>query len=253
MPARIQTITHQAIARGDDHPRSTLTFKQHGFKLDATHGYVRLSNGRNLEEYRRDFVLCSYETRPDVDLADVESVQQVRAVWNGDDWELHFVCNVALEQSDAPGEKTTGIDLGISHVAAVSLGDEPLLYPGNAVNEDVHYFRHVEYNTAGVNGLSKKAQWARKKKDRRRKHSLHALTRDIVDQCAERGVGEIAVGHPKDIRDDAAWGRHGNKKTHDWPFDTIIDMIEYKAEERGISVERVNEAELRPSKTCCGG
>lgn len=133
----------------------------------------------------------------------------------------------------------------------MSIGDETLLYPGNVVKEDVHYFRHVEYETEGEDGPSKKAEWARKKKDRCRKHSLHSLTRDIVEQCADRGVGEIAVGHPKDIRDDAEWGRHGNKKIHDWPFDTILNMIEYKAEERGINVERVDEAGLRTSKTCC--
>jgi putative transposase len=237
--------------QGDEHPRSTVTFKQRGFRLDAEHGYVRLSKGQNLKEHRSDFVLCSYEIRPDVDLAAVESVQQVRAVWNGDDWELHFVCNVGIEQADAPGEKTAGIDLGISNVAAVSIGDETLLYPGNAVKEDVHYFRQVEYGTEGEDGPSKKAEWARQKKQRRRKHSLHALTRDIVEQCVDLGVGEIAVGHPKDIRDDAEWGRHGNKKIHDWPFDTIIDMIEYKAGERGINVQRVDEAGLRSSKTCC--
>jgi putative transposase len=237
--------------QGDEHPRSTITFKQKGFKLDAKHGYIRLSKGRNLKEHQQDFVLCSYETRPDVDLADVESVQQVRTVWNGDNWELHIVCKVEIGQVNSPGEKTAGIDLGISNVAAVSIGDETLLYPGNAVKEDVHYFRHVEYDTEGEDGPSKQAAWARQKKQRRRNHSLHALTRDIVDQCADRGVGEIAVGHPKTIRDDAEWGRHGNKKIHDWPFDTIISMIEYKAEERGISVHRVDEAGLRTSKTCC--
>ena len=73
----------------------------------------------------------------------------------------------------------------------------------------------------------------------------------MVGQCADRGVGEIAVGHPKNIRDDAEWGRPGNKKLHDWPFDTIIDLIEYKAEERRVSVKRVDEVGLRTSKTCC--
>ncbi|MFA9418014.1 zinc ribbon domain-containing protein [Natrinema sp. HArc-T2] len=72
-----------------------------------------------------------------------------------------------------------------------------------------------------------------------------------MEQCTIRGVGEIAVEHPEDIRDDAEWGRHGNKKFHDRPFDTIIGMIEYKAEEHGISVERVDESGLRTSKTCC--
>lgn len=64
-------------------------------------------------------------------------------------------------------------------------------------------------------------------------------------------VGEVAVGHPKHIRDDVEWGRHGNKRLHEWPFDQLLQMIEYKAEERGIVVERVDEAGLKTSKTCC--
>jgi transposase len=31
----------------------------------------------------------------------------------------------------------------------------------------------------------------------------------------------------------------------------LLSQIEYKAEERGISVERVDEARLKTSKTCC--
>lgn len=71
---------------GDDHPRSTITFKEAGFKHDTKHGYLRLSKGRNFKAHRGDFVLCSYETRPAVDLSDESvSVQQVHAVWTGDE------------------------------------------------------------------------------------------------------------------------------------------------------------------------
>jgi putative transposase len=57
---------------GDSHPRSTVSFKAAGFKHDAQYQRVRLSKGRNLKERRSDFVLCEYETRPDVDLTEWE-------------------------------------------------------------------------------------------------------------------------------------------------------------------------------------
>jgi putative transposase len=236
---------------GDEHPRSTVTFKQKGFKLDAKHGYVRLSKGRALKTHRGDFVLCSYETRPDTNLGTVESVQQVRAVWTGDVWELHFVCRVANEQSNPPGKHSAGVDLGICNTAAVSFGDETLLYPGNALKEDRHYFRQVEYDTEGEDGLSARAEWARIKKARRQRHFLHALSKDVIEQCAERGVETLAVGHPKHVRADGDWGRHGNKRLHDWAFETLIGYLEYKGKEYSITVERVDEAGLKTSKTCC--
>jgi len=86
---------------------------------------------------------------------------------------------------------------------------------------------------------------------RRQDHFLYALSKDIVAQCADRAVGTIAVGHSKNIRADEDWGRHGNKRLHDWAFETLIQQIEYKAEERGINLKRVDEANLKTSKTCC--
>ena len=236
---------------GDQRPRSTITFKEDGFKLDTKHQQVRLSKGKNLKDGWSDFILCEYETGPDTDLTAVEDVQQVRIVWNGEQWELHFVCKVAIDATDLSGEKTAGVDLGICNTAAVSVGGETLLYPGNALKEDAHYFRQEEYDTEGENGPSTHAEWARRKKSRRQTHFLHALSKDIVEQCADRDVETIAVGHPKNIRKDEDWGRHGNKRLHDWAFDTVLSHIEYKAEERGIEVERVDEYELATSITCC--
>ena len=236
---------------GDQRPRSTLTFKEDGFKLDTTHQQVRLSKGTNLKDGWADFILCEYETGPATDLTDVEEVQQVRAVWRGDHWEVHFVCKIAIDPDEQSGDKTAGVDLGICNTAAVSVGDNTLLYPGNALKEDAHYFRQHEYDTEGKNGPSTHAEWARQTKSRRQDHFLHAVSKDIVQQCAARTVGTIAVGHPTNIRDDEDWGRHGNKRLHDWAFETLIQHIEYKAEERGIAVERVDEYARRTSKTCC--
>ena len=236
---------------GDERPRSTITFKEDGFKLDTDHQQVRLSKGKNLKDGWADFILCGYDTGPDVDLTDVEDVQQVRAVWGGEQWELHFVCKVSIDTANSTGERTAGVDLGICNTAAVSVGDETVLYPGNALKEDAHFFRQKEYETEGENGPSTHAEWARRKKSRRQTHFLHALSKDIVEQCADRDVGKIAVGHPKNICADKDWGRHGNKRLHDWAFETILSYIEYKAEERGIEVERVDEYELATSITCC--
>ncbi|MFB6133072.1 MAG: RNA-guided endonuclease InsQ/TnpB family protein, partial [Halanaeroarchaeum sp.] len=236
---------------GEDRPRSTITFKEDGFKLDTTHQQVRLSKGENQKDGWADFILCEYDTGPAVDLTEVKDVRQVRAVWNGHEWELHFVCKVTIDADNQSCEKTAGVDLGICNTAAISVGDETVLYPGNTLKEDAHYFRQEEYETEGENGPSNYAEWARQKKSRRQTHFLHVLSKDIVEQCAARDVGTIAVGHPKNIRKDNDWGRHGNKRLHGWAFETLIKQIEYKAEERGVEVERVDEYALATSITCC--
>jgi putative transposase len=43
----------------------------------------------------------------------------VRAVRNGDEWELHVVCEDGIPIEDVPGDDTAGIDLGISNCSRV--------------------------------------------------------------------------------------------------------------------------------------
>ena len=125
----------------------------------------------------------------------IENVRQVKAVWNGDEWELHIVCKHEIE-ADSPGDKTAGIDLGISNFAAVSYstGDHEL-YPGNALKTDERYFAKeiAKCNSSRSN----KALRLRKKRSERRSHYLHAVTKHIVTECVERGIGTIAVGNSK--------------------------------------------------------
>jgi Probable transposase. len=110
---------------------------------------VRLSKGTNLKDGRSDFVLCESDTRndDDVDLEAVDTVQNVRAVWNGDEWDVQFVCKEMIETPETSGDGVAGVDLGVSNIAAVAFPDEYVLYPGNPIKQDNHYFHQQEYNT----------------------------------------------------------------------------------------------------------
>jgi len=119
---------------GDDYPRSTVTFKEDGFKHDFDYNKIRLSKGRNLKDGRRDFILCEYAADPEVT---VENVRQVRAVWTGTEWKLHIVCKVKIDDPDPPGDRVAGIDLGICNFVAATVGDEALPYPGGAIKEPI--------------------------------------------------------------------------------------------------------------------
>lgn len=178
-------------------------------------------------------------------------------MWTGEAWELHIVCDVEQVVSDAPGDCTAGVDLGICNIAAVPFGDDTLLYPGGALKEDKHYFKRVEYDCEGENGPSNTARWAKRTLKRRRRHYLHALSKDIIAQCVARNVGRLRVGDLSGIRteengDGRNWGRHGNKRLHGWAFSKLTDMLEYKGEAAGIDV--IVDTERDTSKTCavCG-
>jgi transposase len=168
-------------------------------------------------------VLSKCQTRPDIDLSTVESVQQVRAVWTGNEWELHIVCRVEVDTPESNGDKTVGVDPGITNFAALAYENgHSELYPLNCLKEDDYYFsKHIAECDGPTSNQSIRLNH---NKPTRRTHYFHALSSHIVEHCAESGVGTIVVGDLSGIREDddgevKHWGKHGNLDLHSWAFD----------------------------------
>ena len=86
---------------------------------------------------------------------------------------------------------------------------------------------------------------------RRKDHFLHALSKDIVERCVDHNVGTLVVGDPSGV-DEEEWGRHGNKRLDNWAYKRLINLIDYKARERGIEVEIPDERGTSSSCSVCG-
>ncbi|ERG96814.1 MAG: transposase, IS605 OrfB family, central region [Haloquadratum walsbyi J07HQW2] len=238
----------------EEHPRSTVTWKQNGIKHDIMNNRVRLSKGANHKEHSKvwEYIIVEYETRPGVT---VENLQQVRAVYDSTKqrWELHLVCKDEIKTPTAPGNETTGIDLGISNFAAVVYSTEDAdLYPGNRLKQDRCYFPQEIANCddSGGDRVSRlHHKWAE-----RRTHLSHSLAKHTVRRRVEKEVGRINVGDLEGVREDENsssknWGKHENLDLHGWAFDRFKKSLTYKAKVEGIEIVEVSERDA--SKTCC--
>jgi putative transposase len=238
----------------EEHPRSTVTWKQNGFKHDTKNNRVRLSKGANHKEHPKawEYILVEYEPRPGVT---VENLQQVRAVYDRqkERWEVHLVCKDEVETPNAPGDEAAGIDLGISNFAAVAYSTEDAdLYPGNRLKQDGYYFPKEIAKCDDSSG--DRATRLHHKWSERRTHFFHSLAKHIVENCIDRGVGHINVGALEGVRENEDgssknWGNQGNLDLHGWAFDRFTSILEYKAKVEGIEVVEVDESDT--SKTCC--
>jgi|APHM01.1.fsa_nt_gi transposase, IS605 OrfB family, central region len=233
----------------EEHPRSTVTWKQSAIRHDEQNHRLRLSKGANHKSSPRacEYILVNYNTP---DYTDIGDITQVRAVWNGDKYEIHIVHEVEIPD-DSPGERVAGVDLGICVPAAVAYPDEAAIYPGNTLHEDRHYFSREEYQTEGPNGPSTRAERARETLSRRTDDFRHKLSHEIAETCVEKNVGQVIIGDPSGVEDDD-WGRHGNKRLQNWAFSKLAGLIEYKCRERGIEVELVDERGTSSSCSRCG-
>ena len=230
------------------HPRSTVTWKQSAIRHDKKNHRLRLSKGaeHKSSDYAHEYILVNYEAGH----ADIGEIREVRAVWNGNEYEIHIVHEVEIPE-ESPGDKVAGVDLGICVTAAVAYPDEAAIYPGNTLKEDKHYFTQVEYATEGDNGSSNKAEWAREKKARRTEDFREKLSHEIATQCVERNVGKLIIGDPSGVHEDD-WGRHGNKMLKTWGFSELAHMIASKCRERGTEVELRDERGTSSKCSRCG-
>ncbi|MFB6283781.1 MAG: RNA-guided endonuclease InsQ/TnpB family protein, partial [Halobacteria archaeon] len=236
----------------EEHPRSTVTWKQQGIKHDSKHNIVRLSKGFNQKQHPSDYILIEYNAR---DNEEIQDIQQVRTVYNKDKqrWEVHLVCKHEVETPKKPGEETAGIDLGISNFLAISYSTEKSeIYPSNRLKQDEYYF--LKEIAKCDDSDSNKARKLHHKRTERRNQFIHSLAKKVVERCVEENVGLIRIGDLSWIRTDMDdevknWGKHGNLDLHSWPFDKFTAILEYKAKRRGIEVDEVSERGT--SKTCC--
>ena len=77
---------------------------------------------------------------------------------------------------------------------------------------------------------------------------LHRESKALVAEAVEHGCSTIAFEDLTDIRDRMA----NAKKFHAWTFRRLFEYVEYKAEERGLSVVQVNPAYTSQRCSRCG-
>lgn|GEM_PF-5667310 len=145
--------------------------------------------------------------------------------------------------------------------AIFEVGFEPIdghseLYPLNCLRQDDYYFSKRIARCDDSD--SEQATRLNEKKSARRTHYFHTLSKHIVQRCVDKEIGTIVVGDLSGIREDAEkdksknWGKHGNLDLHSRAFDRFTDLLEYKAEMEGITVEKVSERDTSKACSCCG-
>lgn len=209
-------------------------------------GVLRLSNGRGT-----DPVL--------IDWPSDQEPKRVEIGWDGNQYEVR--CQYEVEETTAPkGQKKAGVDFGEKHLATV--------YVEAGENLSVHGGRLQSLRRQHNRTLSNlRSKIDRKEKDSRRWHRLtraknrqltkirnqikdflHKVTTRLANTLRERRVGTVVVGDLTGIRERIDYGSRLNQRLHQWAYSRFERMLTYKAQLRGMTVERAPEAYT--SQTC---
>jgi len=164
----------------------------------------------------------------------------------------------SIQVESPKGSKVASIDLGINNLASVVVDDGTwLLYKGVRAKEDYFYFQRkiAEIQSLrdtlkdklladAVEELNHEMRRLYGKLMRRLLHLYRNLASHLVKTLHELGVSTIYLGYPLNIAQE-----RGNKFTVNmWSYRKLMEAIELKAQEYGMSVFIV--IEYNTSKYC---
>jgi putative transposase len=189
---------------------------------------------------------CDVTTR----LVDTAELREVRILPKG----VGYVCEIVYQKVIAPKatdkRRIAGIDLGVSNIITLvnNIGKKPIVVKddGRWIKSIIQFYQKEKarlqsiYARQGIKDGSKLKQ-LRVKYDRKSKYYLHKLSRCIITWCVQHRIGKLVIGYNPEWKQQVDLGTRNNQTFVLIPYQRIINQLTYKAEEKGIEIELVEE------------
>lgn len=147
-------------------------------------------------------------------------------------------------------QKVLGLDLGVNNLVATS---DELLIKGGVV-KSINQFFNKQKAKIQVQ-LSKQDLWTSEKMQQlmRWRHDklhdyFHKASKTIIQFCIKNDIFILVIGRNKNWKQNIRMRKKNNQNFTNIPFHKLIQMLKYKAEEKGIEVTFVTEEYT--SQTC---
>lgn len=165
----------------------------------------------------------------------------------GDPYYLHLGVEKETETKETEQPRVMGIDLGVDNIAVTSTGK---FWSGNRLNHQRRRFESIrgKLQEKGTRSAHQTIQDMEGRENRYACDTLHRISKEIVEHADNKGVDVIVFEDLKEIRKDISNG----KKFQQWCFRKLFEYVEYKAEEKGIKVEKINPRYTSQQCSECG-
>jgi len=178
----------------------------------------------------------------------IENLKQVRIVPKF----KHFVIEVVYEKEVIANrlnpENVIGIDLGLNNLAALVSNQSdvnPILINGKPVKSINQFFNKKKaelMSNVKDKGSSNRIASLSIKRNNKINDYLHKTSRAIINYAIETESQTIIVGENIGWKQNIEIGKKNNQNFVSIPFDTLKQMIDYKAEENQIKVVFTEES-----------
>ena len=178
-----------------------------------------------------------------VSKADLKEVRVIPIGYKN--FKVEIVYKKELKDLNLNKSNVAGVDIGLNNLMAVTSNQPELLCclingkPLKSINQFYNkMFAEIQATLMVVNDcyMSKRLNRLTRKRKNKIDDYLHKASRELINQCIEFDIGKIVIGHNKGWKQEINIGKRNNQNFVSIPFNRLIQMIQYKAEEVGIEV-----------------
>ena len=178
------------------------------------------------------------------------SFQQVRFIPKANHIELEVIYNVEIPEIIGNNNRYYSIDMGLDNLATVTnnFGKQPFIINGKGLKSENKYYNKLlaHYKSIAMRmnkkHSTKRIQSITEKRNQIVDNYLHQASRYIVDSALKENVSMIVIGNNKGWKQKSEMNKRVNQSFIQIPYNRLIEMIQYKAEEYGISVVLTEES-----------
>ena len=181
---------------------------------------------------------------------DYKSFQQVRIIPYKNKLTIELIYEIKTCKKKVDNNRYIGIDIGVNNLATVAnniretafiINGRPLKSVNQFYNKQISHYREICKRMNGKD-YSEKMDKLTEKRNSKIDDYLHKASRKIINYCIDNQINTIVIGKNKEWKQETNIGKKNNQNFFQIPFAKFIEMIQYKAEEHGITVILTEES-----------
>jgi len=212
------------------------------FIMVFTNQQVKIKDNILLFPKKVDFEL---KTR----LPDKADIREVRIIPKGVGYVVEIVYKKQIHPKRLNKENIVAIDLGVRNLITTvnNNGFKPFVIKGGVLKSINQYYNKERariqstYDHQGIK-TGKAIQKLNTKRNKKIYDYFHKTSRKIIEYCVLNDIGTVVIGYNPDWKQNCHLGKKNTQNFVTIPYYKLIQQLDYKAAEQGITVIKQEES-----------
>jgi len=177
-------------------------------------------------------------------------LSQVRFIPHYNKIVMEIVYEIEIADSVKKNQNYISTDIGVNNLAMVtnSFGKQPVIINGKPLksvnqyyNKQISKYRCIAKQMNGLD-YTKRMDRLTEKRNQKIEDYLHKASRGIIEYCKKYDASKIIIGNNKKWKQNSRLSKKANQNFVQIPYNRLIQMISYKAQETGVTVILTEES-----------